>query len=233
MDKLAIFVEGQTEQIFVERLLLAIAGQHRIHIDTVQAFGGRRSPRTWVEVEAHRPAPRKDYYAIIYDCMGDGKVLSDIRDHYDNLVSQGFKDILGIRDVFPRSAGDISTIRSDFDKYVPRRPLHPLLVLAIMEIESWFIGEHTHFGRFHAALTEPVVAGTLGYDPSDCDLEAIATPVQDLRRVYGLVHRGYAKDRKQVERTVDDLDYARYYLDLPLRLSDLANLIAHINGFLS
>lgn len=42
MDKMAIFVEGQTEQYFVVELVRQIAGQHRIHIDAVQAFGGRR-----------------------------------------------------------------------------------------------------------------------------------------------------------------------------------------------
>ena len=164
--------------------------------------------------------------------MGDSRVLSDIRDHYDNLVAQGFRDVIGIRDVFPRPAADIPTIRSDFDLYVQKRPFPPLLVLAIMEIESWFIAEQTHFQRYDAALTEARVNANLGYDPSTCDLEAIPSPVNDLRSTYALVGRGYSKNRKQVERTVDFLDYARFYADLPNRLSDLANLIAHINGFL-
>jgi hypothetical protein len=232
MDKLAVFVEGQAEQIFVERLLSAVAGARRIHIDSVQAYGGRISPRTWVEVEAHRPDPMKKYYVIIYDCMGDGKVLSDIRDHYENLISQGFKDIIGIRDVSPRSADEIPMIRDNFDYFVPKRPVRPLLVLAIMEIESWFIGEHTHFERYDSSLSSARVNACLGYDPASCDLEAIPSPVADLKKVYGLVGKGYSKSRKQVERTVDHLDYSRYYDDLRLRLPDLANLIAHVNSFL-
>ena len=52
MDKLAIFVEGQTEQKFTEKLVLAVMGE-RVHIDTVQAYGGGKSRRQWVEVEAH------------------------------------------------------------------------------------------------------------------------------------------------------------------------------------
>ena len=146
--------------------------------------------------------------------MGDDRVLSDIRDHYENLTAQNFKDIIGIRDVKPRSANDIPTIREDFELYTPKRPIRPLLVLAIMEIEAWFIGEHTHFARFHADLTPGRVETQLGYNPATCDLEAIRSPVEDLASVYGLVHKGYSKDRKQVERTVELLDYARYYDDL-------------------
>src|SRR5947208_2376792 len=107
MDKLAVFVEGQTEQIFVERLLYSVAGARNVHIDTVQAYGGRMLPRTFVEVQAHRPDPAKRYYAIIYDCMGDSRVLSDVREHYDSLVAQGFSDIIALRDVFPRPAAEI------------------------------------------------------------------------------------------------------------------------------
>jgi hypothetical protein len=234
MDKLAIFVEGQTEQIFVEKLLLAIAGQQQIHIDMVQAYGGSsRIPRLWIEVDAHRPDPDKRYYVIIYDCMNDERVLSDIREHYDNLIAQGYKDIIGIRDVRPRAPADIPTIRQDFDTFIPKRPIYPILILAIMEIESWFIGEHTHFPRFHPDLTEPRVNAQLGYDPSTCDLETIPSPADDLCSVYGLVNRGYSKDRRQVERTVHHLDYIRFYMDLHGRFADLANLIAHINAFLT
>ena len=50
MDKLAVFVAGQTEQLFVVRLIRAIAGSHNVNIDTVQAFGGKLSPRHFIPV---------------------------------------------------------------------------------------------------------------------------------------------------------------------------------------
>jgi len=40
MERIAIFVEGQTERIFVENLLHAMAGPRNYHIDAFQAFGG-------------------------------------------------------------------------------------------------------------------------------------------------------------------------------------------------
>src|SRR5262245_51035946 len=143
MDKLAVFVEGQTEQIFVQKLILEMAGSRKIHIDTVHGYGGAIHPRAFVEVQAHRPDPAKRYYVIIYDSGTDSRVLSDVREHYPTLIDQGYKDIVALRDVHPQTAADIPTIRSEFDKYVQKRPIHPLLALAVMEIESWFIGEHS------------------------------------------------------------------------------------------
>jgi len=39
VKKLAIFVEGQTEQIFVEKLLKEIAGRNRIAIEVIAVNG--------------------------------------------------------------------------------------------------------------------------------------------------------------------------------------------------
>src|SRR5450432_60625 len=99
MRKMAIFVEGQTEQLVVEALVLAIAGSHNIHIDSVRAFGGRLAPRQWVDIQATAPTPNKHYYVMIYDCTGFGRMLSDIRDQYNSLISNGFSEIVGMRDV--------------------------------------------------------------------------------------------------------------------------------------
>ena len=78
MDKMALFVEGQTEQEFVKRLIEHIAGTHKIHVDTVKAFGGKKTPRKYVEVTAtKRPHSSKKYYVLIYDCTNDSRVLSE------------------------------------------------------------------------------------------------------------------------------------------------------------
>ena len=41
------------------------------------------------------------------------RVLSDIRDQYETLTNQGYRDIVGIRDVFPLPNADIPQIRAD------------------------------------------------------------------------------------------------------------------------
>jgi hypothetical protein len=232
MEKLAVFVEGQTEEVFVRELIFQIANRREVHIDSVRAFaGGAAGDRVFVEVAATRPDPAKRYYVIIYNSATGSRVLSDIRDHYDSLCAQQFKMIIGLRDVKPQRPGDIPIIRGSFDRLVKHRPINPLLVLAIMEIEAWFIAESTHFARIDSRLIPSVVCGQLGYDPESFDIEQRPDPADDLRGVYDQVSKGYNKSRKHVERTVNVLSYEAVYLILGSRFSDLANLIAHLNGF--
>ena len=233
MEKLAIFVEGQTEQKFAESLVYEIAGRHRVHVDTVTAHGGRLVPRQFLEVSITRPEPSKHYYVIIYDSTNDDRVLSDIREHYDNLVAQGFREVIGIRDLFPLPRTDEPIVRHDFALLSPRGAAPVTLALAVREIEAWFIAEHTHFGRLHPALTHPAVCGALGYDPSAHDVQTINSPAEDLGRAYALAGYGYNKSRKHIQRTVANLDYAHVYLSLVERIPDVATLIRRIDHFLS
>lgn len=233
MDKLAVFVEGQTEEVFISELLTAIAGRQNVHIDRVSAFGGGPAgDRRFLEVLAiQRPDPHKRYYAIIYNSMGYGRVLSDIRDHYDSLSAQSFKYIIGLRDVKPQLYADIPTIRNYFDSYAPHNHIQPRLVLAIMEIESWFIAESSHFPRIDNRLTPDAVTTQLGYDPGVADLEQRPDPADDLRRVYHSVGRGYNKSRRHAERTVNALSYEAVYLSLRHRFPDLGRLISCLDAF--
>jgi hypothetical protein len=233
MEKMAIFVEGQTEQKFAESLVYQVAGERRVHIDTVQAYGGSTVPRTFVAVTASRPAPEKQYYVIIYDSSNDSRVLSDIRDHYANLVSQGFREIVGIRDVYPQPPADIPGIRRAFASLVPSGPVSPILVLTLMEIEAWFIAEHNHFPRLHTALSLPAVTAAIGYDPQTHDVQLIPHPADDLKKAYMLAGLGYNKSARHVQRTVANLDYAHIYLHLPARLPGLKVLAECLDRFLT
>ncbi len=69
MNKLAIFVEGKTEQLFAERLLLEIADKKNIHIEKCELTGGNRYPRK--RLHFRRLNDGKKYFAYIVDCHSD------------------------------------------------------------------------------------------------------------------------------------------------------------------
>ena len=234
MKKLAVFVEGQTEQIFIERLLLEAAGKSNISIEKRQASGGQSAKRKLRLIEASKPNSGHRYFAQIVDCGSDSRVASDIRERYDGLVAQGFETIVGVRDVYPDIAYvDIPLLRSGLRRSLKTNPIDVKFVLGVMEIETWFIAEHTHLQRLHPSLTPNLIKSRLGFDPSIDDIQLRPHPAEDLDNIYHLAGLKYAKDKNRVQRTVRILDYERIFLDLPSKYPDLKTLIDTITNFLT
>lgn len=63
--RLAVFVEGQTEQLFIQKMLVEVAGRHNITVDVVQARG--RGPVRSITVQGHSNSNTR-YYALVCDC---------------------------------------------------------------------------------------------------------------------------------------------------------------------
>jgi hypothetical protein len=158
MSKLAIFVEGQTEQIFAERLIRYLGREKNIGIQVQRLSGGRKgSARTVTEITGTSEITHQDYFILIFNCGNDSRVKSDINDRYDGLMRENYQTIIGIRDVFPTPRDNIQKLREGFTWHLRIDPIEPLLVLEIMEIEAWFLAEHSHFLQIHPSLTIRVV----------------------------------------------------------------------------
>jgi hypothetical protein len=234
MRKLAVFVEGLTEQLFIDKFIAEIAGRHTLAIEHRKVTGGKGSSARWVRLWASSPDPQQNYFILIVDCSADNRVKSEIRDHYDSLVSSAYTAIIGIRDVFPDFAhADVPKVRSFLEYGMKTKPLHVVFALGVMEIETWFICEHTHFGRLDTQLTNARISGSLGFDPYSDDIQLRPTPAADLDSVYRLVGQRYSKNRRSLQRTVDLLDYGYLYLSVMHRIPDLKTLVRSIDAFLS
>jgi hypothetical protein len=234
MNKLAVFVEGQTEQLFVQRLVLEVAGHHNVAMEMRKASGGGRSglPRRLVLLEAS-DARGKQFFVLIVDSATDNRVASDIRDQYESLVREGYSRVLGVRDVYPQPRSEIPLIRHAVDRVLPKGSVTVDIVLVIMEIEAWFLAEYTHFKRLHTGITLEKVNNAIGGDAQTLDVENIAHPSKTLNTVYQVVGRVYRKKKDQVSDTVDALDYVRLYVELPERVGALKCLCDHLDLFLS
>lgn len=227
MNKLAVFVEGQTEQIFVEKLLTELAGSNNIHIDKCKLLGGYRKV-----LHLSRKNTREKYFAYIIDCHGDSTVKSDIMENYDNLVTQGYHSIIGIRDVYPLSRTDIPKLRQWLYYGVKTKYVTPVFILSVMEVEAWFMAEHTHFQRIHDRLTIDRIKRELGFDPSQDNMELRDHPAQDLHEIYRLEGLVYQKTFSQAKRTVKALDYANVYFNLKSKISAIEELSSEIDRFM-
>jgi hypothetical protein len=230
MKRMAIFVEGQTEQLFVTKLLTEIAGEKNISIEQEKAIT-KNGNRLFSVIHASKNL-NKRYYVLIRDSGNDELVQSDIRDSCENLAKKNYEKILCLRDVYPKTFADIPKLELGLRYGIPTRfiPIH--IILAIMEVEAWFLAETTHFSRIHPSLTNDLIKRNLNFDPETDDVESRPHPSQDLDYIYGLAGFAYNKRKTKVQRTIQVLDYSAIYLTLIGKVKNLKKLIDQIDSFL-
>ena len=172
MNKMAVFVEGCTEQLFVEKLVIEIAGRKNVQVELRKVRGGKTTRRRMPRVKPMGADVGQEYYVLIVDCGGDEAVKSRILEEYDNLARAGHRLVVGVRDVRPRiNRAEIPEFRRRLPLKVKTQPIRVVFVLSIMELEAWFLSEYTHFSRLYVPISPAQVRAWLGFDPSTDDME--------------------------------------------------------------
>ena len=105
-----------------------------------------------------------------------------------------------------------------------------VFILSILEVEAWFLAEHSHFERIDSSITLPAIRYVLRFDPAVDDMQLRLAPAEDMKTCYGLGGKFYAKRDAKV--TVDELDYAHIYAGLADKFPDLKQLCGIITHFL-
>lgn len=224
--KLAFFTEGFTEQYFLERLLTEIFSAKKIAIEVKSISGGKNSPITYTNIKSATITDYIKYYVLIYNCGGDSSIKSYILDHRESLIKAGYKKIIGIRDLYPDfSRNDIFKLRYGLNYKIPQKDIKIEFVLSVMEIESWFLAEHSHFPKIDANLTLAQIQGNTGIDFSTKNTEEIENPADTLDQIYRTVGKRYIKKTKTISRTVDVLDYSILYFETRKNIASLNELI--------
>ncbi|MEG3970281.1 DUF4276 family protein [Microcoleus sp. T2B6] len=231
--KIACFVEGQTEQIFVERLFQEIAGYKKISIETYKFQGGKANRR----IQPHKLSTIKNapFFVLLYDCGNDAHVVSDIRKQHQSLIKNGYEKILGLRDLYPIPLGTKEEIETGIRGFL--KPLQKIgvpisVILAVMEIEAWFLAEWNYLAKIDNRLTCDFILQKCGLDLRIIDTEQRARPSQDLDEIYRLVSRNYDKSEKASQEIINNLDYELLYLHLVNSVKQLKRFIDEIDSFL-
>lgn len=233
--QIAIFVEGQTEQLFVERLILEIAGRSNVSVETRRATGGSKGAPLRIHIlKGARRGESARFYAMILDSTSEGRVASDVRDQYDALAKAGYSAIVGIRDVRPNfSFAQIPELRRHMGYRLKTNPIRVDFILAVMEVEAWFLGESSHIARVCVGIDFDRAAAQLGFDVRTLEPETRPAPSEDLNLVYVFGGRSYEKSRAQVQETVNALDYGLLYLnsDVRARIPSFDELVVALERF--
>jgi hypothetical protein len=231
MNKMAVFVEGYTEVVFVDKLIQEIANDNAVRIQWRRIQGGTTCPRRNHQIKAEGPDQGQEHFVVIHDCGGDDAVKTRMLEEYPRLARAGYSTIVCIRDVSPKyTHAEIPTLERFLPYYVSTRPILVNFILSIMEIEAWFLAEHTHFPRIHPAITVPAIIAALRFDPVNDDMQLLPTPSAGLSNCYALAGVAYIKGNAQM--TVNALDCAHVYAGLVDRFPYLKKLCEIIETFL-
>jgi hypothetical protein len=229
MANITIFVEGQTELVFVERFLNAIFDYQGLHIELQEEIG--KSIRS-LGVRGPEPEDAK-HNVVIVNCNHDGRVLSAIVSRAAKLHGQGVGHILGLRDLFPISKGEMNDLYLGAAQELEKLPLPSVITIAVMEIEAWFLSDTSHLAKIDPALTVAHIQAQLGIDLNLTPVEDIAHPSNLLHRIYALVGGEYRKKLAHAHQVTNHLDYDFLYLEAPQSVPSLGRFVEQVNAALT
>ncbi|MCU0467147.1 MAG: hypothetical protein MUF58_00980 [Arcicella sp.] len=243
MKKIAIFVEGETESDFIRRVLVEIIGEHNIAITTHKMVGGNHKsgiPRT-INLRFQSITDKANFEAIIYISGHHENVDSDIREQKNVLLQQGFSKIIGLKDLRREQEGRRFTIddlpKVEMGSRITERISQPIptkIIIAAMEIETWFLAETQHYGCIDNRLTKEFVESKnleLGFNPYSDNLMLRLEPKEDLNNLYSLVKKVYSKKESVRMKTINCLDLDHLRNTVGQNISQVRDLFENIDGF--
>ncbi len=207
MIKTAIFVEGQTELIFVREYLLRYFDFQDIALGCYSLF----SDFEFIPVEYEFKPPESGHYFEIINVGMDGNVLTRLLRREKFLWKAGFQHVIGLRDMYSKNYRDVSKV---IDPAINlqfitenRRQINELAInperisfhFAIMETEAWILGLVQQFAQLDHRLTRVFIQSKLGYDLENIDPESsFFHPANELEKIYALVGQTYDKSKGDV-----------------------------------
>ncbi len=215
--KTAIFVEGQTELVFVREYLLKSFDYQDISIDCYTLF----TDSNFHPTEYAFPNDAATNHFQIINVGNDNAVLTRILNREKYLWNVGFSRIIGLRDMYSKSYRELAKEvgKIDFDlneeikqstkEQIEKRAEKPNQVhfsFAIMEAESWILGFHDCFERINPILTVDYIRTCLGFDLEVIDPETtFFHPAKTMEDIYQLANETYKKNKGNIEAIMASL----------------------------
>jgi hypothetical protein len=229
--KMALFVEGYVELCFFERLVKEIAPQNITTIESREIRGGSTCRRISRRIRNNTSGEQQQFFFLIYNCAGDHSVKTRMLEEYENLKRENYSAVVCVRDVHPIGRTEIERLRRELTFRVPTKPIEVRFVLSIMEIEAYFLAEHTHFAKIDPQITIDSIKQMLGFNPVEDDMMQRDRPADDLKACYQVASQKY--DKKNCQHTINALNLTEIYLEFPKKFPELQGFVQLLDEFLS
>lgn len=201
MKKVCVFVEGQTEQIFVREFLLKWYEYQNITINCLKIMGDDTLP-----AEYDYPCSNASVLYQIVNVGNDNRVLSWLLKRVNGLKEEGFELIIGLRDMYSEFyRGKSKVVDCDLNnKIIASVNEHIVNELnddskmvsfhfAIMEIEIWMLAmQQSLLKKFPMLKIEDLCSI---YELNGDIERTIYHPAATLNEVYQLAGNSYEKHK--------------------------------------
>lgn len=209
MRKVALFVEGLAEQVFVRDFLIQWYDWdiNKVGLACYKLHAGN-------EYEApyqHGTVDSENYFQI-FNVGNDSSVLSVMLDRADRLHNAGYSLVVGLRDMFSKVYHQKTFLKNNERIIDPElnerfiqsakeeieassKPLELQMHYAIMEVEAWLLG----MPKFMEHLQDINDPETDTYHPAE-----------KLKELMEAMGSGYDKHSKDVESIIGNLDKKDY-----------------------
>lgn len=208
--KIAIFVEGQAEYIFV-RDFLNVWYQYDTNVLGVECYGFRADKAN----DLPYPIGSRDsenYYQI-YNVGNDRSVLSKMLKEADNLRNAGFQLIVGLRDMFSDDYHKEVKVRlidesvnqrfvNGYRETIANSPYCGIMRFhfAVMEVEAWFMGMYQFLQNIDTSLSPELIMRNTGYDVTKDPEKSFYHPAKVIDDIYNIVGKQYGKHDSDVNK---------------------------------
>jgi hypothetical protein len=216
MKKIAIFVEGQTELIFVREYLLKQFEYQDIDLECRNLFRDEKIQSAKYDF----PNTEAKFHFQIINVGSDTSVLQRILKREQLLWNAGYERIIGLRDMY--SSDYIEAMKQPREikpelnrkfiegtnKTLEQKAIKPQNIkfhFAIMELEAWFLGITKLWE--HKGINNQIITEKLGFDLSGIDPETtFLHPAETIKDILKIINEPYRKQASEVESLVSYIE---------------------------
>lgn len=224
MIKIAIFVEGHTELIFMREYLLKMYEYQNIWVECFTLFTDGNFNETEYSVINEEAA----FLYQIINVGNDNAVLTRLLKREKYLWSMGFHLIFAVRDMYSKKYREkVKTAQINHEinqrfiedtneeiQYTALQPQNIHFCYAIMEVEAWILGLKNCFTHLDAQLQSGYIAEKLGYNLDQLDPEVtFFHPASNMEEIYKLVGKTYNKSKGDINAIMGNLQ-KQHFIDL-------------------
>ena len=213
--KLAVFVEGQTELIFVREFLK----QWYSYDANVVGFDCYNLlANEFCDAEYKYGSEESENYYFLVNVGNDRSVLSSIIGRMKFLQNKGFQLVVGLRDMYStqyiKDAGKREIVDAVSKKHIEsvKEVLQGIengafvdFHFAIMEVETWFLGMSRFMEKVDNRLTSEYIYQNAGIDLGEDPEKSVFHPSAELGKIYSLVDKQYDKHLSDISAIMSKL----------------------------